>query len=103
MKKYIRSKVNGMIFDWSEALAKNPNVEVVEESEAYPERMIPEAFKDYKPKVEIKIPDEVVSPPNEAPIALREELTIRTKMKLPKNNKLGTKLSDISGLVKGDF
>jgi len=101
MKLFIRSKVNGMIFDWSEALSKNPNAEVISEVEAYPERFIPDTFKDYTPKVEIKIPEENITPPDEAPLALREEATRRFSK--PKTNKLGMPSADISGLVKGDF
>ena len=89
MKLFIRSKVNGMILDWSASLARNPSVEVISESEAYPERFIPETFKDYTP------------PPNEAPLALREEATRRFSK--PKTNKINAPSADISGLVKGDF
>ncbi len=101
MKLFIRSKVNGMIFDWNASLAKNPSAEVISESEAYPERFIPETFKDYTPKVEIKIPEEIITPPNEAPLALREEATRRFSK--PKTNKINAPSADISGLVKGDF
>lgn len=102
MKLYIRSKVNGMILDWSPSLAKNPSVEVISESEAYPERFIPEPFKGYTPKVEIDIPEAIVTPPNEAPLALREESTIRAARAMPRNNKI-KQTADFSGLVKGDF
>ncbi len=101
MRKYIRSKVNGMIFDWNESLAKNPNAEVISENEAYPERFVPDTFKGYAPKVEIKIPEEIITPPNEAPLALREEATRRFSK--PKTNKISASSADISGLVKGDF
>lgn len=102
MKKYIRSKVNGMIFDWSESLSKNPSAETINEMEAFPERFIPETFKGYVPQVEIKIPEEIVTPPNEAPLPLREESTIRAAKAMPRNNRV-KQSTDFSGLIKGDF
>jgi len=43
--KYLRSKEDGFIYDWTELLSQNPLVEEVTEEEAYPERFPEEAPK----------------------------------------------------------
>lgn len=101
MIKYMRSRANGVVFPWNERMAKNPNVEVISEQEAFPERFIPEAFKGIPQRVDISIPKEVVeAPPQVAPELLQEASkpfgTINSKPY--KRSKSDT----IAGLI-GDF
>lgn len=71
--RYLRSKTNGMIFEWNERLASNPNVVEVTELEAYPERFAPVDLAKRTSAVEISVPKEVVTPPpNVAPELLAE-------------------------------
>lgn len=39
--RYLKSRIDGWIFEWDEILAKNSNLYEVTEEEAYPERFIP--------------------------------------------------------------
>jgi hypothetical protein len=39
--RYLRSKVDGFIYEWHPILAANPKLEEVSEQEAFPERFIP--------------------------------------------------------------
>lgn len=44
--KYLRSKTDGHLFPYNEALAGHPDLEAVTEEKAYPERHIPEHVKE---------------------------------------------------------
>lgn len=98
MKLYVRSKVNGMIFDWSPSLARNPEAEVITEAEAYPERSMPKEIEKREPKVSIKVKEETEAP-NEAPPALRAEATKKAALKVTSTK---IKQADFAGLM-GDF
>lgn len=102
MKRYIRSKINGMIFDYDEILAGNPNAEIITEAEAYPERMRPKVLDNHAQKVVITVPKEVTEAPAEAPEALRLEATARAAKVTASNTRLKTKKEDFAGLM-GDF
>jgi hypothetical protein len=39
--RYLKSRIDGWIFEWDPILDKNPNLFEVSEQEAYPERFIP--------------------------------------------------------------
>jgi hypothetical protein len=41
--RYLKSRIDGWIFEWDPILDKNPDVYEVTEQEAYPERFIPVA------------------------------------------------------------
>lgn len=97
MTKYMRSKLNGLVFEWNERMVNNPVVEVVSEQEAFPERFIPEAFKDVPQRVSIDIPKEVV----EAPAQVAPELIAEASKPFgTRNSKTFTRAK--AGLV-GDF
>lgn len=71
--RYLRSKNNGVIFEYTERLAANPNVEEITEQEAYPERFAPVDISKRKPTIDITIPEEVVKPaPEVAPELIAE-------------------------------
>ena len=53
MTKYLRHKVKGTIYGWTENLARNKNLEEVSEMEAFPERFIPKPQRGRKPKVNL--------------------------------------------------
>lgn len=73
MTKYMRSRINGVVFDYNELMAKNPAIEVVSEQEAFPERFIPEAFRNIPQRVDISIPKEVIEAPAQVSSELIEE------------------------------
>jgi len=71
--RYLRSNINGMIFEWNEILARNPNVREVTEKEAYPERFAPVDLAKREKTVDLSVPQEVVTPPPQvAPELLAE-------------------------------
>lgn len=72
MKRYVRSRINGIIFEWNERLALNPDVETVTEQEAYPERFAPVDLKAHKPTIDLSVKVETVAPPVIAPELLAE-------------------------------
>lgn len=72
MTKYLRAKTNGMIFEYTERLALNPNVEVITEQEAYPERFAPVNLEKHKPTIDLSVKVETVAPPVVAPELLAE-------------------------------
>ena len=72
MKKYLRAKTNGIIFEWNERLAFNQDVEEVTEEEAYPERFAPVNLKARKPTVDLSVKTETVAPPTVSPELLAE-------------------------------
>lgn len=102
MKKYIRSKVNGIIFDYDARLVGNPNAEIITEAEAYPERFRPAELEKHTAKVSIQVPVEVTEAPNEAPDALRAEATERFSKPATTKLKAAPKKVDLGGLM-GDF
>lgn len=53
-QKYIRSKINGQIYLYSENLAKNPSCEIITEEEAFPERFMPIHTRKYIKKLRKK-------------------------------------------------
>jgi hypothetical protein len=63
MTKYLRSRVNGIIFDWNERLAKNPSVEVLTEQEAYPERFAPIDLSKRKSTINLTVDAAAITPP----------------------------------------
>lgn len=63
--RYLRSKNNGMILEWSETLARNPNVVEVTEQEAYPERLAPVDLSKREKAVDLSVPKAAVVPPPE--------------------------------------
>lgn len=63
MTKYLRSKVNGIILDWNERLANNPNMEVLTEQEAYPERFAPVDLSKRKSTIDLTVDAAAVIPP----------------------------------------
>lgn len=72
MTRYLRSKLNGIIFEWNERLAANPNAEEVTEQEAYPERFAPVDLAKRKPTVNLKINVETTAPNIASPELLAE-------------------------------
>jgi len=72
MKKYLRAKTNGIIFDWNERLAANPDVEEVAEEQAYPERFAPVDLAKREPVVDLSVKVETVAPPTISPELLAE-------------------------------
>jgi hypothetical protein len=62
MTKFIRA-TNGIIFDYSERLAKVAGMEVVTEQEAYPERFAPVDLSKREQKIDLDVPEAVTEPP----------------------------------------
>lgn len=78
--KYLRHKVKGTIYPWSEYLAEHPLVEEVTEEQAYPENFAPKAAKGRKAKVSLTT-DDIPEPPVDDPNAdLNDELTRKTQL-----------------------
>lgn len=97
--KYLRSKVNGMVFEYTERLAANPNVEVVTEREAFPERFTSAEVLKREPTIKLDVPAEVVAEPEVAPeLAKQRGVTFASlpKIKLKKSN------AEVAGLM-GDI
>ena len=65
MKKYIRSTTNGLVFDYSERMASLPDVVVITEEEAFPERFAPVKLNTRTKKVDITVAKEATVPPVE--------------------------------------
>lgn len=63
MEKFFQHRKNGTIYPYNERLANNPDVLLVTEQEAYPERFAPKAVIEHVKKVDISIKEEVVAPP----------------------------------------
>jgi hypothetical protein len=109
MTKMLRSKVNGVIFEWNELLLKNPNIEVITEEEAYPERRAPVNLAERKPAVDVTVPKEAVVPPPEVAPELLAEASkpfgtnnTRVDTKPNKRKKQEAPLFDVVGLI-GEF
>jgi hypothetical protein len=75
MRKYLRHREDGFIYDWNPTLAKHPKLEEVTELQAYPERFKPEK-PSKRPKenkqdpVDLSVPDVQLS--DDAPIEFPE-------------------------------
>lgn len=65
---YLRSKVDGFIFGYSQYLLDNPDLEVITEAQAYPERHVPQHVEDAKAKAK----------PLKAPVPLAAGITPET-------------------------
>ena len=102
MTKYLRSKTNGMIFDWSEKLTRNPNVEEVTEQEAYPERFAPVDLSKREVMVELSVPKEAVTPPPNIAPELLAEASKPFGTKNSKPIKKAPSTTDVAGLL-GEF
>lgn len=104
--RYLRSNINGMVFEWNEIMARNPDVKEVTEHEAYPERFAPVDLTKRKSSIELNIPKEVTVPPTEASPELRAEASKpfgRGERITPnKQPKKPMSTTEIVGLV-GDF
>lgn len=72
MRKYLRAKTNGMIFDWNEVLLNNPDIEEITEQDAYPERFAPVDLKTRTPVVDLTVNVETVAPATAPPELLAE-------------------------------
>lgn len=71
--RYLRSKNNGVIFEYTERLAANSNVEEITEQEAYPERFAPVDLSKRKSAIDITVPEKLVKPaPEVAPELIAE-------------------------------
>lgn len=66
MTKYLRAKTNGIVSDWNDRLAANPDWEVVTEREAFPERFAPVELAKRETQVQLAVPEEVLAPPTVA-------------------------------------
>lgn len=73
MTKYLRSKINGLIFDYNPRLAALPEWEEISEQEAYPERFAPVDLTKRVVQVDLVIPEEITEAPALAPPALVAE------------------------------
>ncbi len=51
MKKYLRNRRDGFIYEWHPILARNALCEEVSEMEAYPERFVPPPAPEPPPEV----------------------------------------------------
>lgn len=104
--RYLRSNINGMVFEWNEIMARNPDVKEVTEQEAYPERLAPVDLTKRKSSVDLSIPEEVAAPPAEVSPELRAEASKPfgrgERITLNKQPKKHTSPAEIVGLV-GDF
>lgn len=89
MEKYLRSKTSRAIFPYNEYLARSPNIEVVSEKEAYPERFAPVDISKREHKVELDIPAEVAEAPVvETPEAIADfSRPIGRGKRMPKGDK----------------
>ncbi len=58
--RYLRHKLDGTIYEWSEFFSPNALLEEVSEEEAFPEHHIPKAQKGRKPKVDASTDDSIV-------------------------------------------
>lgn len=63
MVQYLRHKAKGTIYSWNTEIAKNPNIEVVTEQEAFPERFTPPEIKIRRSKLNIT-PTVIEEPPH---------------------------------------
>lgn len=87
--KYLRSKVNGMVFEYTERLAANPNVEVITERQAFPEKFAPAEALKREPTIKLDVPAEVVAKPEVSPeLAAQRGITFAglPKIKTKKSN-----------------
>ncbi len=100
--KYLRSRVNGMVFEYTDRLAANPNVEVLTEQQAFPERFAPAAALKRVPTIKLDVPEEAVAKPEVSPELAAQRGVTFTGIGSPKQTKT-KKLSsaDIVGL--GEF
>ena len=64
MTMYLRSKKNGIIHDYVEILADNPDWEAITEQQAFPEKFAPVDIKARAKKVDLTVPKEAVTPPS---------------------------------------
>lgn len=101
--RYLRSKNNGMILEWNEVLARNPNVVEVTEQEAYPERFAPVDLSKREKAVDLTVPEEVVTPPPQVAPELLAEASkpFGTKNSKPRASKQ-VAVTDAVGLL-GEF
>mgnify|MGYP001564731533 CR=1 FL=1 len=63
MKKYLRSRVNGIILEWNVRLANNPSMEALTEQEAYPERFTTIDLSKRKPTIDLTVDKAAITPP----------------------------------------
>lgn len=98
--KYLRSKNNGIVFDYSERLAANPNIEVITEREAFPEKFTSIDLKTRPITIKLDVPEEVVAKPEVSPeLATQRGITFAgANIKATKTKKRST-LADFVGLV----
>ena len=108
MTKFLRSKINGIIFDYVPRLAAMPEWETITEQEAYPERFAPVALAERKPQVDITVPVEVTAPPPFVSPELSADASRpfskakAARPSAPKSTAPSTTGFSLSGL-KGDF
>lgn len=104
--RYLRSNINGMIFEWNEIMARNPDVKEVTKQEAYPEQFAPVDLTKRKSSIDLNVPEEVAAPPVEASPELRAEASKPfgrgERVTLNKQPKKPMPATEIAGLV-GDF
>lgn len=53
MTRWLRSRVNGVVFEWNPILAGNRNCEEITEEQAFPENFQPAKTKARTPKVDL--------------------------------------------------
>jgi len=70
--RYLRNKVDGTIYGWSEILAENPKCEEVTEEQAFPERFVPTKQKGRKSKINLTTEETSVEV-DTTPVELAEE------------------------------
>jgi len=96
--RYLRSKNNGMIFEWNERLAAHPDVIEVTEQEAYPERFAPVDLSKRAIAVDVSVPASAVTPaPQVAPELVAEASKPFTTRNAKPYKKMTT--TEVVGLV----
>lgn len=98
MVKYLRAKTNGIVMDYHERLASNPDWELVTEQEAFPERFAPVDIKVREKKVELNVPVEVVAPPVVAPELAQQKGQVFGNINIPKTQKKPKTDINVAGL-----
>lgn len=103
MTNYLRSKINGIVFDYNERLAIHPDVEVISERQAFPERFAPVDIAKHVPKVDLTIKEETEAPPVTPPELAAQKGRVFGNIGQPKVAKKTTEPKlDVTGL-KGEF
>lgn len=84
MKRYLRNKRDGFIYEWHPTLAANVLCEEVTEEQAYPERFIPEPVAEEPAKRKRKVLDLSTAGIPEPPPYTAPELAAEASRRLPK-------------------